>query len=501
MTDISRWITGHAGVTPDKLAVTDDFQSLTYGHLDQRIGVVSRYLTRALGLAAGDTIAWLGHNLVEQVILVFAAARCGIMISPLNWRLASPELRYIVDDAQVKALFFQDTYASRIAELIPDVERCRTIAAGELAAVTCDVSDLPGSGSMEAPLLLVYTSGTTGQPKGAVLSQQAVLVNALNAQHMHGMTADDHVLTVLPMFHVGGLNIQTLPALYCGASVTLHERFEPARVLQAIGDIRPSLTCLVPATIQALINEPAWLDTDLSSLKAVATGSSDVPVQLIDAIQQRGVPVIQVYGSTETGPVCMYQRPDEAFATTGSIGRQAMHSHIRLVDDDGNDVAAGQPGEILVKGENVASEYWRDVAQSARSFRGGWFHSGDIAACDDDGLYWFKDRIKNVIISGGENIYPAELERVLRSMASVSDAVIVGRNDAKWGQVPVAAVVRSVTALSPAQVLEVFQGRLARYKHPKHVVFLDALPRNAMGKVVIDAVNILVERELGQAHK
>ncbi len=301
------------------------------------------------------------------------------------------------------------------------------------------------------------------------------------------------------MFHVGGLNIQTLPALRCGARVTLHTRFDPARTLAAMDHARPTLTCLVPATIQALVNLPEWEKTDVSSLRAVATGSTDVPLDVIEAFQSRGVPVIQVYGSTETGPVCMYQRPGDAFTTTGSIGRCGKHSEIRLVDAGDRDVAVGEPGEILVRGGNVAMGYWRDVAQSATTFREGWFHSGDIAVLDEHGQYWFKDRLKHVIISGGENIYPAELERVLRSIPGIREAAVVGCDNARWGQVPIAAVVRDDAGLAENAILAAFDGRLARYKHPKAVVFLDALPRNVMGKVVPEAVKVLIDRELKPA--
>jgi acyl-CoA synthetase (AMP-forming)/AMP-acid ligase II len=300
-----------------------------------------------------------------------------------------------------------------------------------------------------ARLLIVYTSGTTGQPKGTVLSQAAVACNALNSIHMHGLRARDHVLTVLPMFHVGGLNIQTLPALSCGATVTLHARFDAGATLGAIAADRPTLTLLVPATMQAMIGHPAWATTDLSSLRAVATGSTDVPVPLIEAFHARGVPVIQVYGSTETGPVCLYQQTAEAFETVGSIGRAGRHSDIRLIDEAGREVADGTPGEILVRGGNVAEGYWRQPELTAAAFRDGWYHSGDVALRDERGLYWFKDRIKNVIISGGENIYPAELERILHGLPGIAEAAVVGRRDQRWGEVPVAVVALSDKTRGP----------------------------------------------------
>jgi fatty-acyl-CoA synthase len=358
----------------------------------------------------------------------------------------------------------------------------------------CD-GPAPDRGASGQPLLIVYTSGTTGQPKGTVLSQAAVACNALNSIHMHGLTARDHVLTVLPMFHVGGLNIQTLPALSCGATVTLHARFDAGATLGAIAADRPTLTLLVPATMQAMIGHPAWGSTDLSSLRAVATGSTDVPVPLIEAFHARGVPAIQVYGSTETGPVCLYQQPGEAFETVGSIGRAARHSDIRLIDEAGREVADGTPGEILVRGGNVAEGYWRQPELTAAAFRDGWYHSGDVALRDERELYWFKDRIKNVIISGGENIYPAELERILHGLPGIAEAAVVGRADARWGEVPVAVVALSDEAVTREAILAAFEGRIARYKAPKDVLFVAALPRNAMGKIDVASL-----RRIAGAH-
>ncbi len=281
--------------------------------------------------------------------------------------------------------------------------------------------------------------------------------------------------------------------LALGATVSLHARFDPAATLATIARERPSLTVQVPATMQAMIGHPSWAETDLSSLRAVATGSTDVPVDLIEAFHARGVPVIQVYGSTETGPVALYQRIEEAFSTAGALGRAGLETAIRIADAEGREVADGTAGEILVKGGNVAAGYWRDEDLSARTFRDGWFHSGDVGLRDKNGLYWFKDRIKNVIISGGENIYPAELERILRNHPGIAEAAVAGRADARWGRVPVAVVVKADPALTEADVLDAFGGRIARYKHPHAVIFVDALPRNAMGKVVGEEIARLAE--------
>jgi fatty-acyl-CoA synthase len=425
------------------------------------------------------------------------------MLAPLNWRLAPPEHAFILRNAGVKVLFAQRDLAAALAdETVPD--GCRLVLTDVADGKAPSLYDLiaaagpaPGpEGRPDDPLLLVYTSGTTGRPKGAVLTQRALACNAANAMHMHDMTARDHVLTVLPLFHVGGLNIQTTPALQAGATVTLHDRFEPGAFLAAVAADRPTLTVLVPATISAVLGHPAWAAADLSSLRAVATGSMAVPTGLIEAIHARGVPVIQIYGSTETAPVAVYQRIHEAYDSVGCMGRPGLNTQVRVVDAAGADVGPGIAGEVLVRGEHVAGGYWSDAEATAKAFADGWFRTGDLAEYDADGRLWFKDRIKNVIISGGENIYPAEVERVLREMPGIRECQVIGRPDPRWGMVPVAAVIAD-PGVSREAVLHYFEGRLARFKHPRDLVFLAELPRNAMGKVRLDELAEIVERRLG----
>jgi len=500
MSDISRWIERHAGFAPGKTALRFQGEEISYTALAARIEALARALTGRLGLKRGDRIAWLGYNSPEMIVLLFAAARTGLIFVPLNWRLAAPEHKHILADCGASVLFASRDFAEGAPAALPNAD-CRLVGVESAVGGMPGLAELlndpgpqsSGAGEASLPLLVVYTSGTTGTPKGAVLTQDALLWNALNSVHMHDMRADDHVLTVLPMFHVGGLNIQTIPALYMGATVTLHPRFDPGATLQSFAVDRPTLTVQVPATMQALIAHPGWASAGLSSLRAVATGSTDVPVPLIEAFHARKVPVIQIYGSTETGPVAVYQRAEDAFATVGSIGRRGLHTDIRLIDREGRDAAPGAPGEILVRGRHVAQGYWNLPQASAAAFRDGWFHSGDVAMADERGWLWFKDRIRNVIISGGENIYPAELERVLRDIPGVVEAAVVARPDAKWGAVPVAVVVRKAGEPDRAAVLAAFDGRLARYKHPKDVVFTDSLPRNAMGKVRIEEVGALAQ--------
>jgi fatty-acyl-CoA synthase len=335
------------------------------------------------------------------------------------------------------------------------------------------------------PVLIVYTSGTTGQAKGAVLDQQAVLTTALNGVFAHDLHRSDRVLTVLPLFHVGGLCIQTLPALLAGAAVRLHEAFDPGEWLADVERWQPTTSLLVPATMAAILDHPRWPTAHLSSLRGVMTGSSVVPPALIEPFHRRGVPCGQVYGATETGPTALVLRFPDAATRVGSCGRAVPHCEVRLVDGEGADVAAGERGELVVRGANVLRGYWRNPQATAEAFIAeGWFRTGDIGHRDPDGWWYIDDRSKDVVISGGENVYPAELEAVLAGCPAIAEAAVVGQPDERWGEVAVAVVVvRGGAELDDAAVRRLFEGRLARFKHPHRVVFVDALPRNVMGKV------------------
>lgn len=440
------------------------------------------------GVGRGDRVAWLGANDASQLALLFACARIGAVQVPLNWRLAPDELRFILADSGAGLLFAAPGDAAMAAlarRSMPD--GCRPgdwAQAGEAGAAT---------GAGEDPLLLVYTSGTTGRPKGAVLTQAAVAANAENARAIFGLAAADRVLTVLPMFHVGGLNIQTVPALLQGAAVLLHPRFDPDAFFDSLGTFRPTLTLLVPTVMQALVAHPRWAAADLGSLRAIGAGSSDVPLALIEAFHARGVPVQQVYGATETGPIAIAQTREEALATPGSIGRAAPFCAARIQDAEGRALPPGAAGEIAIRGPNVMQGYWRAPEATAEALREGWFRTGDVGRIDADGRFWFTDRLKHLIISGGENVYPAEVERVLLTAPGVAEGAVCGRPDARWGEVPVAVVVPG-EGFDRAAVLRHFEGRLARFKHPRDVVAVAALPRTALGKVQVGAL-----RELASA--
>jgi fatty-acyl-CoA synthase len=491
--DLSDLIARNADFTPDKIAVRCDGRSLTYAQFAARIAAAARALKSQLGIGRGDRVAILAANHPDYLVLLYACARLGAMLVPLNWRLATLEKIFILSDASVKALVVEEAFAEIVAPLAGALPEARVVgldfSRDNVLSFDVLLAEAGGDGrnphtDFSSPLLIVYTSGTTGRPKGAVLRQEALLWNAVMSQHMHELTAQDHVLTVLPLFHVGGLNIQTTPALQLGATVTLHARFAPGPTLDAIAADRPSLIVLVPTTIQALIEHPGWMEADVSSLRAVTTGSTQVPQPVIDAITARGIPVLQVYGSTETSPIAVYNRLGGDLARPGSTGLPGLACEARVVDVAGHEVAHGKRGEVVVRGPNVLFEYWGNAAATAEALREGWFYTGDIGTRDEDGYFYIHDRKNNVIISGAENIYPAEIERVLAQHPAVAEAAVVGRPDPKWQEVPVAFVVPRPGAVAEGEALKAYvAAHLARFKVPREIVFVDSLPKNALGKV------------------
>jgi fatty-acyl-CoA synthase len=491
--DLSSLIERNAAFSPQKPALRFEDETLTYAALAARIAQTARALKSELGVNKGDRVAILSLNRPDYLVLLYACARLGAILVPLNWRLALAEQLFILSDARAKVLVLEQAFAEVLPALTEALPETAVVGLDFAPShgTTLDSLEKLGSGDGRNPntdlacaLLIVYTSGTTGRPKGAVLRQEALLWNAAMSQHMHGFTSDDHVLTVLPFFHVGGLNIQTTPALHHGATVTIHRRFAPDTALSAIARDRPTFTVLVPAIIQALTDHPGWATADISSLKAISTGSTIVPQFLIDRFMTRGVPVLQVYGSTETCPIAVYTRLGGDLSREGSIGLPGLYCEAAVVDDAGNELSPEMPGEIVVRGPNVFCEYWGNEGATREALHDGWYRTGDIGRRDADGYFWVLDRKKNLIISGGENIYPAEVERVLTEHPDVSECGVIGRPDPRWDEVPIAYVIRRSGCSIDAESLKAHvQTQLARFKAPREIVFVDDLPRTALGKV------------------
>ena len=461
-----------------------------FGQFWRRVERVTAHLQAHWGVQAGQRVAWLGFNHELQLVTLVACARLGAIFLPLNFRLAVPELQQVLYDAQ-PTLLVHDTHHTEAAQALQGAGLQHTHHDRLIATASPRGLALP-TVQAEMPVLLVYTSGTTGLPKGAVHTQAALMANARASAWAHGFRAPvehperpDKVLSTLPLFHVGGLCIQTLPALLSGVEVVLHPRFEPTAWLDELAASHPTLSLLVPATMRALFDHPRWASTSLACLRGLMTGSSTVPVAYLETWHARGVPVGQVYGTTETGPVSVVLRLDEAMAHVGASGWPQPEAEVKLVNAQGQEVAPGETGELCLRAPNLMRGYWH--RSSGLGLQDGWFHSGDLGQRAGDGCITIVGRSKDMVISGGENIYPAEIENQLITLPGVAECAVLGLPDARWGEVPVAVLVRSADALgqqlSAEAVLAHLQSRIARFKLPRRVLFMDALPKSALGKV------------------
>jgi len=471
-------LAAHAADRPEAVALQFGDAWLRYGELAARCERVAARLHREWRVARGDRVAWLGANHPGQLVLLFALARIGAILLPLNFRLAPAEWDALFSDCTPAHLVHDDAWAQAAHELglrarVP-VHAVETLDE-EGDAVERDAPAFPAVGEGADAVLLVYTSGTTSRPKAAVHTQANLLANMAIAADAQRMTPGDAVATMLPLFHVGGLCLQTLPALHVGARVILHPRFAPEAAFDCFERERPTLTLQVPATMTALVDHPRWPRADLSSLRAVWAGSSLLPAPLVGAFHARGLPVCNVYGATETGPFSIALPPEHAISHAGSCGWPAPGVEVRLEHvQDG-------VGELLVRAPNVVARYWPD--QPARDQQ-GWFHTGDLASRAADGSYTVAGRAKDLIVSGGENIHPAEIENVLADHPAIAECAAFGVPDGQWGEVVAVAVVRKPgQAVSEEELTALLAGRLARFKLPRRWLWLEALPKTALGKL------------------
>jgi fatty-acyl-CoA synthase len=408
----------------------------------------------------------LTGNSPEHVAVFFACAKAGLILAPLSWRLAVPELAYQLDDAEPALFLVEDEHAVLADAAARPFERLDL--SGQAQGQSPDLSVLD-----EDPLLLVYTSGTTGRPKGALLTHANCFWTNLSFDLATGVSGDDVVLQILPQFHCGGWNVQALLAWWKGATVVLERAFDPARCLGLIEEKRVTTMMGVPANYLFLSQEPAFASADLSSLRTAVVGGAPMPEVLLDVWHERGVDIVQGYGLTEAAPNVLCLPPEEARRKVGWAGKPYPHVDVRLAADD----------ELQVRGPNVFAGYWRNAEATALAFDDGWLRTGDVAERDGEGFFRIRGRLKDMYISGGENVYPAEVESVLHEHPAVADAAVVGVPDERWGEVGVAFVVAAAET-SEAELVEFVRGRLARFKAPKAVRFVDSLPRSGMGKVL-----------------
>ncbi|MFF9001154.1 long-chain fatty acid--CoA ligase [Streptomyces achromogenes] len=495
---IGSWPARRARKTPDRIAVVHEDREVTYRQLHERVLRLAHAL-RTLGVARGDRVAYLGPNHPAFLESLFAAGALGAVFVPLNTRLAAPELAYHLTDSGAAVLVHAPEQAEAAAAAATDAgvsHRVALAGPGPGALGYDDLLALGGTAPLDEPVnpddpcMIMYTSGTTGHPKGAVLSHANIVWNSVNVLVDLDLAADEVTLVTAPLFHTAALNMTCLPTLLKGGRVLLLGAFDPDRVLHLIESHR--VTCMfgVPTMYDALAARPRWPEADLTSLRSLNCGGAPVPERTITTYLARGLAFAQGYGMTEASPGVLFLDREQTSAKAGSAGVPHFFTDTRVVLPDGRDAAPGERGEILVSGPNVMTGYWNRPAETAAAVTDdGWLRTGDVARTDEDGFAYIVDRVKDMFISGGENVYPAEVENAVLGHPAVAECAVIGVPDARWGEVGRAVVVLKPGARAEeADILGHLRGRLAKYKIPKSVVFAEALPRTASGKLVKPAV-------------
>ena len=494
---IGSWVTRRALLSGDRIALIDGDRRITYTEFDRRTNQLARAL-RGFGVRQGDRVAALLFNSAAFLETMFATAKLGAVFVPINFRLAPPEVTYQLADSGAD-VFVWSAQLSPLARTALAGEGVRVrarvvVAGGQLVDGEADFEQVLASGEPQAIGIqvagndlccLMYTSGTTGRPKGAMLTHDNHLWNAINSLMAHRLGEGDRTLTVAPMFHIGGLGVHTLPLLYLGGTVALLPAFDPVQTVAAIARERVTVLFLVPAMWAALMAVPDFDSYDLSALKVAITGGGPCPLPVLEYFQDKGVPFQEGFGLTETAPSVSVLDADHVKEKAGSIGRSVFHVDTRIVDDNDRDVPTDQVGELVVRGPNVFAGYWGLPEATAEAFRGGWFHTGDMGRMDAEGFITLVDRKKDMIISGGENVYPIEVEQVLYRHPAVHEVAVVGVPHPKWGETPIAVVVfKDGEQATADELISYARERLAHYKCPTRVEYLPELPRNATGKVL-----------------
>jgi fatty-acyl-CoA synthase len=491
------WLSKGADHHPHKIALVDveSGKEVSYLQFDVRASRFAEFMRDEWQLKRGDRVALLAQNSSEYLEVLYGCAKLGVILVCLNWRLSVPELELILADAEPGALIFGKDFVEQGNALMQSAKLKRGMIVGgdgtidsapnyETCLAKSSGTRIPmPNWSMDDTWHLLYTSGTTGKPKGVLQTFGMVFINAVNCM-VHGeITSKDVMLNLLPFFHTGGLNLYTNPVLFCGGTVYLMRQFD---VEQAIELLNSKITLFlgVPAIYLFLSQHPKFKEYQFRNIRSLSAGGAPIPSSLLEEYLAKGLPICFGFGMTETGPTVFLTDVETSRKKIGSVGKPVTLVETRVVDGAGNNLKANERGELLIRGPGITPGYWRMPEASAKSIVDGWLYSGDIAYFDDDGDYYIVDRSKDMYISGGENVYPAEVENVLYQLESVKEVAVIGMADDKWGEVGKAIIALVPGAkLATEEIINHCRNKLAAYKVPRHVVFVDALPRNAAGKV------------------
>ena len=488
------WIGFNAHNTPDKLATIEipSGRRQTYAQMHDRVGRVASWL-QSLGVGRGDRVGVLALNSSDTMDIIFATWRIGAVHLALNFRLTASELDFIIGNAEPNVLIYDTDLQATVDALTVEVDHVvETTGTGEESAFEAAIRDQSPVMEMvelepDDQCMLMYSSGTTGLPKGVIITHGMMLWAQYNASSSMYCSKDMVSMTVMPLFHIGGLQVFTCPALFNGGVAIILRVFDPGLTLDVFSDPELGITHFlgVPAIFNALRDHPKNREADFSKIKVMLAGAEAVPEALVNWWYERGVVIQEGYGMTENVASCVVLGYDDVPGKVGSAGKPLKHTQIKIMKEDGTEAAAGESGELWCRGPVVTPGYWRRPDANEETFVDGWLRTGDIGSMDADGYIYIEDRLKDMYISGGENVYPAEIENILYQLQDIREVAVIGVPDERWGETGCAVVALQDGAdLTAEAILAHCRDKLARFKHPNHVVFVDALPRNATGKVL-----------------
>lgn len=486
MQGIGNWIEKRAQINPNRIACITDDEQLTYAELNERVKKVAAFLKNRHKVEKGDRIGILSQNNLEYVVLLFAIAELQCVAVPLNIRLSAKELSFQLKDSDASILVYEQLFKDMAKSLRE-----------EMNFALINIKDLNGNGNHQidrmleseafdeyAPYIICYTSGTTGKPKGAVLTQSNMFWNAINNVLAIDLTSMDRTIVLLPLFHIGGIGLFAFPTLFVGGTIIIPGKFDPNKTVEMIEKHQVTVVMGVPSIHLAILHSSAFQKSKLHSVRWFYSGGAPCPKELIEAFTEKGYLFGQGFGMTETSPTIFMLSREDAEKKKGSIGKPVLFAEVKLVDDTNKEVKKGEVGHLLVRGPLVMKEYWNRPDATRDSIKDGWFNSGDLAKVDEEGFYYIVGRKKEMIISGGENIYPLEIEQVINQIPEILEVAVVGITDSKWGEVPIAFVTKKEGAfIKGKDVKQHCLRHLAKYKVPKEIHFVKELPKNATGKI------------------
>lgn len=478
------WIKNRVNLTPDATALSDIQlkRNWTYKELDERIMATAQWLYEK-GVRKGDRVVLLSPNHIGYFDLLFACGRLGAIFVPLNWRLSAEEINYILEDCTPKLIGYHTNLQNKLSNIrVESIFLFKIDREEHLTAVTGTFHKEPLKDT--DPLAIIYTGGTTGRPKGVVLSHRSILWNAINTIVSWNLTNEDITLTYLPLFHTGGLNALSLPILMAGGEVVLSRDFHPEAAVRYLNEFKCTTVLLVPTMYHMMLETEEFKRSTFPSIKVFLSGGAPCPLGIYEAFQEKGLKFKEGYGLTEAGPNNFYIDPNVAVLKRGSVGKPMLFNEIRLVKEDGTEAGVNETGELLIKGKHTFQYYWNNNEATLEAIKDGWLHTGDLGRRDEDGYYYLVGRKKDMIISGGENVYPLEVEHWLSSHPAIAEAAVVGIPDEKWGEVVTAFIVRNDHAAIDMEHLKPYCARkLANYKIPKQFHLIDELPKTHVGKI------------------